>query len=333
MNRNLKLALLAGGVVGLGVLGWMAYGRFYAKPAESLRDRIAGLRRDKGLLEDALLGERRLREDLNAIVASSVHGDRESLDHRLRTVGSALATEAGLGRVEVNAQSPRALGNPAARARGVRDRGLQRAMRDRVDAIESRVVVQGVGTLDAVLRALALAESQPWSLGVDSWSIRPERSREDGGRALFSISLTMTALVTDDRGAMAGEIALAPLEDTMLTRVASVVVADPFRTAPKPAPVVVAAPPPPPDPVRPPPPPPPPGDGWRLAGVLEGESGAYAIVVHRNGQRRTIALGEEVGGLRLASVLGETATFEAGQQTYEVRNGEPLAAAGRRGRR
>lgn len=333
MNRNLKLAALAGGAIGVGVSGWLAYGRFYAKPAAALRDRIAGLQHDKGRLEDALMEERKIREELGEILASAVDGERVSLDHRLRTVGAALAKRAGLVNVEVNSLSPRPLNNPAAQARGMQDRGLQRVLRDRVDAIESRLVVQGVGTLESVLEALALAESQPWSLGVDSWSIRPERSRDAQAVALFSLSLTLAVLVVDDKGAMAGEIALTPLDEVVVGRVASVVSADPFRTAPKPAPVVAAAPPPPPDPVRPPPPPPPPGDGWRLAGVLEGESGVYAIVVHRSGQRRTIALGEEVGGLRLASVLGETATFEVGQQTYEVRNGEPLAAAGRRERR
>lgn len=332
MNRNVQWAALAGGLIGVGVLGWMAYGRFYAKPAGVLRERIADLRQEKGRFEEALFEEVRIREELRAIVASAVHGDRESLDHRLRTVGSALALQAGLVDVEVNSQTPKALGNPAVRARGMRDRALQRALRDRVDAVESRVAVQGVGSLDSVLRALALAESQPWSLGVDGWSIKPERARGDRGPALFSVSLTLAVLVVDDPGAMAGEIALVPLDESVLARLASVVSADPFRTAPQVVPVVaVAPPPPPPDPVVPPPAPAP-GEGWRLVGVVEGRSGTFAIVVHRSGQRRTIALGEEVGGLRLASVLGERATFEAGQQTYEVRNGEPLAAGVGRGR-
>lgn len=108
----------------------------------------------------------------------------------------------------------------------------------------------------------------------------------------------------------------------------------PFRTAPKPQPVIAAAPPPPPDPTpAPPPPPPPAGDGWRLVGVIEGTSGQYVIVVHQNGRRRTLALGEEIAGLRLAAVGGDAATFETGEQRYQVRNGEPLAASGRRERR
>jgi len=323
--------LLAGGAAGAAVLGWLGYSAFYATPAAELRASISRLANDKGNYEAALLQESRINRELGEIIASAVHGDRDSLEHRLRVASTTLAFEAGLTKLEVNSLPPKLLLNPAGKARGVSDRAFQRTLRDRVDASEARIVVSGEGSLDAVVRALAMAECQRWTIGVENWTIKPARVA-DGQPAVFSLSMTLTALVMDDDGALVGEVPIDPLEDRVLTRVSSVVRGDPFRTAP---PVVATAPPPPPPPVdtSPPPPPPPAGDGWRLAGVLEGESGRYAIVVHRSGSRRTLALGEEVGGLRLASVLGDVATFEGDDTQFEVRNGELLAAARGRERR
>lgn len=324
--------LVAGGVVGVAALGLWGYSAFYAKPAAVLRASIADLKVDKGGYEAALLEESRINRELSEIIAGAVHGDRESLEHRLRTASTTLAFEAGLTRLEVNSLPPKLLANPAGKARGVSDRAFQRKLRDRVDASEARVVVSGEGTLDAVLRALAMAEAQRWTIGVESWTIKPARVPE-GQPAVFSLSMTLTALVMDDEGALVGEIPIDPLDDRVLMRVSSVVRGDPFRTAPKP--VVAVAPPPPPPPVDalPPPPPPPPGEGWRLAGVLQGESGKYVIVMHQGGSRRTLTPGEEVGGLRLASVLGDVATFEADEQRFEVRTGEPLTPGRGRERR
>ncbi|OAB62953.1 hypothetical protein AY599_16580 [Leptolyngbya valderiana BDU 20041] len=335
MNPRLTRLLAAcGGAVVLAGGGWWAYASLYEAPAAALRDDIDALIAEKSAYETALLQESRVRRELDEIIAGAVQGNRESLEHRLRTASATLAFEAGLTRLEVNSLPPRALGNPAGQARGIKERSFQRTLRDRVDASESRVVISGEGTLEAVLRALALADAQRWTLGVDSWTIKPARI-EEGKPAVFSLSMTLTALVVDDEGSLAGEIPVDPLDDRVLAQLMSTVEADPFRTAVKPEPVVAQAPPPPPPPKQEQtaPPPPPPGAGWRLAGVLRGQTGQYAIVVHESGRRRTLALGEEVGGLRLADVLGEVATFEANEERFEVRNGELLAAARGRERR
>lgn len=330
--RVMRMALIAGGVIAVSAAGWWGYKAFYAGPAAELRVQIERLQRTKDNYENALLADGKINRELNEIVTRAVQGDRESLEHRLRTACTTLAFEAGLTRLEVNSQPPRPLGNPAGQARGIKERSFQRTLRDRVDATEVRVTISGEGPLDAVLTAVATAETQRWTLGVDKWDIKPTRVAE-GQPAVFSLTMTMTALVVDDEGALAGEIPIDALDDRVLAQVGSVVRADPFRTA-LPAAVAVAPPPPPP-PVAasPPPPPPPPGDGWRLAGVLQGQSGRYAIVVHQSGSRRTLAPGEQVGGLRLASVLDGVATFEANEQRFEVRNGEPLAPAQGRERR
>lgn len=331
--RVVRLLMVVGGCAVLAGAGWWGYVRFFERPAAALRADIEALLGEKNGFETALLEESRVRREIDAIVAGAVQGDRESLEHRLRTASSTLAFEAGLTRLEVNSQPPRVLANPAGQARGVTPRAFQRTLRDRVDASEARVIIKGEGTLETVLRALALADGQRWTLGVDAWAIKPVRV-EEGEPAVFSLSMTLTALVVEDEGSLAGEIPIDPLGEQVETQVASVVAADPFRTAVQPEPVVAqATPPPEQETAPPPPPPPPPGDGWRLAGVMGGQSGRYAIVVHTNGRRRTLALGEEVGGLRLADVLGEVATFEANDERFEVRNGELLAAAHGRERR
>jgi hypothetical protein len=304
----------------------------YAAKASELKDAIDTLRQNKTAYETALLEERTIRRGLEEIVTSAVGGDRESLEHRLRTAGAALAASAGLRGVEVNSLPPRALGNPAATVRGLRDRRFQRTLRDRVDASEARLVIEGRGSLEGVLRAVALAESQPWTLGVESWTIKPERV-EEGQPAVFSLSMSLSVLLVADQGAIAGEVPVTGLEEGVRARVLALAGLDPFATEPELQPVVAAAPPPPPPPpVSPPPPPPPAGEGWTLVGVIEGQSGQYAIVVHRDGRRMTLRLGQEVGGVRLAAVGGQAATFEVGEQRYQVRNGESLVDARQRGR-
>ncbi|MFI4916653.1 MAG: hypothetical protein ACIAS6_09135 [Phycisphaerales bacterium JB060] len=330
--RVVRLLMVVGGCAVLAGAGWWGYARFFERPAAALRADIDTLLGEKSGFETALLQESRVRRELDAIVAGAVQGDRESLEHRLRTASATLAFEAGLTKLEVNSLPPKALANPAGQARGVTPRAFQRTLRDRVDASEARVLISGEGTLEAVLRALALADAQRWTLGVDSWAIKPVRT-EEGRPAVFSLSMTLTALVVEDEGSLAGEIPIDPLDERVQTQLASVVAADPFRTEVQPEPVVVQAPPPREQETAPSPPPPAPGDGWRLAGVMGGQSGRYAIVVHTSGRRRTLALGEEVGGLRLAGVLGEVATFEANDERFEVRNGELLAAAHGRERR
>jgi len=330
MNPRLKWALIAGGVVGLALVGYVVIDALYTKPAAELRASIDQLAKGKDSLERSLLQDNAVRRALDEIIASAVGGDRQSLEHRLRTAGSALAVAAGLEQVEVNSLPPQAMGNPAASVRGMRDRGFQRTLREQVDAMQARVAIEGRGTLEGVFRALAMAEAQRWTIGVDSWSIKPERV-EEGQTAEFSLNMALTVLIVDDEGAIEGEIPIEPTTEADERRVATLVAFDPFRTAPPPPPVAVSTPVPDPEPIAQPPAAPA-GDGWSLRGVIEGESGKYAILVHRDGRRRTLALGQDVGGLRLYSVAGEAATFEVDNERFEVRNGEALVAARKRRR-
>ncbi len=329
MSPKLKLAVIAGGAVGLAIAGYLGFDRLYAQRADELRAGISQLGRNNASLETALLKAPGLRRELAEIIASAVGGDRESLEHRLRTAASALAQAAGLQRVEVDSVPPQALGNPAANARGLNGRAFRRSLQERVDASVVRIQIEGRGTLESVLKAMALAEAQRWSLGIESWAIKPERVAQDQPAA-FSIAMSVSALVVLDDGAIVGDISIDPLDETGEQRLAALVAFDPFRTAPEPQPVVAARPDPRPEPT--PPAPPPAGDGWRLAGILEGRSGQFAIVVHRDGRRRTLALGQDLGGLRLAAIASQAATFELGEERFQVQNGEALTAARERKR-
>ena len=326
MNPKLKLASIVGGVIGLAVMGYLAFDRLYVQRAEELRGGIEQLDRSNGALETALLEDPGVRRELDEIIASAIGGDRESLEHRLRTAGSALAQAAGLQRVEVDSVPPQALGNPAANARGLNGRAFRRSLQGRVDARLVRIVIEGRGSLESVLKAMTLAEVQRWALGIDQWAIKPERVAPDQPAA-FSLNMAVSALVVEDDGAIVDDIPIDPLGEVDQRRLATLIAFDPFRTAPEPQPAVATDPAP-----KPAPTPPPAGDGWTLVGVVEGRSGQFAIVVHRDGRRRTLALGQNVGGLRLAAIGGQAATFEVGKERFKVQNGEALNAARERKR-
>ncbi len=328
MSPKLKLAIIAGGVIGAGLAGYLAYERLYAQRAEEIRTAIGNLEGSNRRLEVTMRNDAEVRRDLEAIIATAIGGERESLEHRLRTAGSALATAAGLQRVEVDSLPPQALGNPAANARGIA-RGFRQSLQGRVDAGLVRIQIEGRGSLESVLKAMTLAEAQRWSLGIESWTIKPERVAADQPAA-FSLTMALSVLFVGDDGAIVGDIPIDPLDEVAQSRLATLVSFDPFRTAPKPQPAVAAKPQQRPAPT--PPAPPPAGDGWTLVGVVEGRSGQFAIVVHRDGRRRTLALGQNLGSLRLAAIGSQAATFELGEERFQVQNGEALAAARERKR-
>jgi len=319
------LVAWAAAIAGLAGAGWWAYDALYATPAATLRDELDTLRGRQRSYERALEAAKEIDEDLRAIAGRAVGGDRESLEHRLRAAMLELGRRSGLSRIEVDSLQPEAIINPAAGSR-ISERPFRRALERQVDASRAVVRLDGVGTLESCLTALAMAQGQPWAIGVDSWSVRPavrSRGGERGEAVPFELSLSATVLVMDAPEAIAGEIPISPLADAQADRVRAFVAADPFGTAPAPEPV--SAPPAPPPPPPPPASPPPPGAGWTLAGVLEGRSGQYAIVVHDDGNRRTLSVGQEVGGVRFDGGDGETAVFVVGTDRYEVRNGQSLA--------
>ncbi len=312
------------GVGGAG--GILAFGLFVQVailgPVSEKREQIARARsvaRQLGEQVEAMSGA---RDRLRSVGATMLAGDRDLLEHRLRAGLSELATEAGLAEVVVTSTPPRGVENPAARVRMTGGFAqLRQRLRARPDFYVVRGRVQGVGSLEAALRALAALEAQAWVHRVEGVTMRPSGQ----GRERVEFKADYAVAMAPDlapQEATAETPELAPIDEETGAAIAALGQRGLFRVpprAPEPAPVVVKAPEPAPKPA------PPPYQDWRLAGVMGG-SRSEAVLVHTgNGRSRVLGAGDSVLGAVFEEGEGERAVFRIGDARYEVFLGKSLA--------
>ncbi|MCL4742453.1 MAG: hypothetical protein KJZ54_09660 [Phycisphaerales bacterium] len=314
---------LIAGAVGVAIAGWlgyMGYGRFYARPAAERLARLDSYEKSSRWLEDQMEDEFQVRERLAAQASGTLGASAEVVEHRFRTGLSAIATAAGLGDVVVTQNRPVPEGNPAARER-VRD-----FTRDQLRVPDFYTVageLRAKGTLEQVTRAIALAQAQPWVARVASFSIRPES--ED--RQQFELRLLVQTVVLPDvakDGDTTPPMIVEPGEEAQ--RLVVAVAARNAFAPPKPEPV---------RPPRqeqrqadrpPPPPPPPPYDVWRLNAVVSAGGQVEAWLVNiKSGEWRSLRPGEGVLDAVLVEAGGEKAVFRIGEQAFQVLLNETLA--------
>lgn len=317
------LAGLAGG-------GWLAYERMYARPRAALLKGIAQYRNGLAARELELAQMGPLMERLRRLASTTLGSDEEQVSAALRSATGDVLASVGLRDTSVTTGRPEAVKNPAAgRIEEVRDR----AARNRPDFYAVTTTASGTGTLEAVLRAIATLQAQPWAHRVDQWSIAPV----DKTRERFELSVEFTSIYFPEpelrpaSGAQLGaggarvwqplsESRFAPYR-SILSRMAF---KEPARPAPAPqgpstpavaaaqAPVAAA-------------PAQPYGD-WRVTAVVEGREGAELWLTNiKSGQRAMLAVGEKLLDAVFVGAAGELATLDIVGTRFVVALGETLA--------
>lgn len=281
----------------VGVLGWRAYAAWYQAPRERILRELASKENQNAQFESRLAKGNDLRRRYSAFSDHMLGGQPDEADHRLRLLLRETAETAGLERISVSTNPPRAQANPfsAARHSGEAPRLISRRLEERPDFAVFRASVTGQGGHESLAHLLSLLESQPWVDSIPQWSIRPIGD----DRRRFEVRADITALYEPrlagdaDREVVQEDPTLAEAR----LRLASVNRFRPPTPSPEPETVVAETKP---EPDPPPQPPPPRWEPWRVAGIFEGAE--FRVLVMLDGDRpatRSLSVGDSLFGARL----------------------------------
>jgi hypothetical protein len=310
-------------VLALGV-GFVAYTMGYAMPRRELLKELQKHRDANAAFEVALKRRPDVRAGLKAIAESTLGASRDEVDARFRDSLQRIGAACNLSGIVVNTESPDPQENPLRRARGLTGSAYGKLKQELRQPDFSAIAgtLTGTGTLEEVLRAMAMVRQQPWVHRVQSFSIKPEGKE----RARFTLKLGVTTVLLNPELAPKerGEPVIVALADDAAAAWRGMVSKNIFREPPPPpAPVVAAAPaqPKPPAPA----PPRPPYDDWKLTGVVQSRLGIEAFLVNtKSGQQLTLPTGSAVADARFVDGEGERAIFEIEGQQFEISNGQTL---------
>ena len=323
MNRRQRKLVFISTVIGVlaggGILGWgVGSGRL-----DGDRDEVV---RKIDLYRNVLLtvrGERKERPALDQrlamVIDRSLGSQLESVDSDLRRRLAMLAESVGVRGASVSTVGAAVVATPAARE--FSRSGNERAFRDEPDFVLVRANVNGVGSIEAVVRFLHELDAAPWLKRIEQVRLDPDREGRSIAIAVRVATLFIPGLAGD------GELDQRPPSARRpQSRYGALVAANPFSL-----PEV---------PVIPPEPPAvipvvpvitvDPRSGWLLTGIMEGPDGTEAWLRQiKSGETIELRLAEErrIGRkivLQLESATGDIASFRVGDETFRVLVGSTL---------
>ncbi|HHN78637.1 MAG TPA: hypothetical protein ENK11_08210 [Phycisphaerales bacterium] len=325
-----KKTIIISALAAVGVLwgGWSLTGAFYLDEHEAIQKEASDLARRIEGFNAASEGLRADRKALRALASTMLGGDADIVEHWLRTLLSALAEREGLGEVVISHGRPSPVENPARRRGSGVNRTLRRVLSSQNDFYVIHARLQGVGTFEQTLRALAAVRGQPWIHRVEGFTISPRgKDREE-----FVLKVDLSTLFAPDLVKPDDPVpALQSPDSGASKRVASLVARDPFHLASPPAEEPAASP-----PVavvpRPVSPVPSAYARWRVTGVVESLQGGGRVVEVMlartdTGEMKTLRRGESLLDATLDDAAGESAFFVLDGKRVVVRTGQTLAEA------
>ena len=319
----MNMRLLGGMVAAAGVAVLLLYAgvrSMWLAPRSALLEQRAELREQVDRLVESRERLREVDERVGKLVASTLGGDMQTVDHRLRTRLNRLAEETGVASAVVSTIGHAVKLSPA---RASMPRGGEWArLRDEPDFAELGASISGDGTLAQILELIDRIEAEPWVKRIDSVRVEPR----DGG-TVFGVTLRLTSIYIPSR--VPEELDSPPWDPARLARLQPIIDGNPFRVpSPPPAPpptVQVAQP----NPRPAPPPPPPPafpwGD-WVLTGVASHGVQAEAWIRNRkSGEARRLGRGDALDAAELLEVEGDTARFRMPGGMVRIEIGQSFA--------
>ncbi|MCH8006798.1 MAG: hypothetical protein IH888_11310 [Planctomycetes bacterium] len=318
------------GVALLAVFGWLglrSFGSLYLEKRRTLKAQVEGLDSDLRRFRAAADDHPRVIQAITGYADRTLGGDRETVDHRLRSRLNRIGEEIGLSAVTVGTGRVKSLQTPA---RSEFRHRARRALGEEIDAVEVEGWISGRGAFEQALRLIYMIREEPWLKRVTHVRLQPT----DGGKR-FAVTLRLTTLflpdqepqtpleATDDPAADEGAVAAVGGFETYRSLIAR----DPFRlpsAAPTPEPK------PKPKPVQPASAQPPSYSRWVLTGVALGPGGAEVWLLKADsGESRRLGVGETFQGLVLVGAAGEVAEFRLGETRFSVTIGQRLAPPGK----
>ncbi len=311
-----------GAIAGL-VIAVLAYHTVYGAPRderigdlEALTASIASLEKE---IEEGGGVAARLRDAGRAML-----GRKEDLvADRFRNGLGKIAEECGLVAIRDDTGSPKWLQNPVATVTKAPS-NLRKSLKKAADFGVLGGYVEGVGTLENILRTLAVVQAQPWVHRVDGFSI----SLAGPAREHFKIRIDVATLLAPDLApTQEGDppIAVPPVGAEGVWR--AFAARNPFKQ-PAPPVIATAAPSPAPTPTAPPAPAAPnPYADWKLSAVVAGGRGTEAWLVNPvTRQSRVLVVGSSFVDAVFVEGARERAVFELRGEKYELMIGDAFTS-------
>ncbi len=305
MTRITRIMLA---LVGLIVLGWMATAtarRVYFAPHAKLATDLETVTVRVTRFQDGLDDAAHIETDIQAYVDRTLGGDRETVDHRLRSRLNRLAEQLQLEEITVGTGRAVRRTTPAKREFSRRDK----ALRDEIDFVELNGWVTATGSLRQVLMLVDALETDPWLKRIDQYRIDP---KDNGER--FSAMVRLTTLFLPGREPRS--VASPPYDPAQFDRYGPLVNVNHYRLPdPKPE-ATPASPAPPVDALA----------AWTLTGIVEAAGGAE-VWLHNSStnESHTLRAGESYNGITLISARGEMAVFSDGDIDFVLQVGHVLS--------
>ncbi|MBX3358762.1 MAG: hypothetical protein KF745_10060 [Phycisphaeraceae bacterium] len=316
MKPATRRVVWGGAAAAAVLLGWQGYQRLYRIPTDELSARIGQVRKEieeREAESDRLPG---LRKRLGEIASTTLARSEEGVAAAMRTALNEIAAECRLDQPTVTTREPVAIKSPASKAGEL----SSKSARAQADFYAVEATVQAVGSMDAVIRAVATLDHQKWVHRIDRWGIRPV----DKARERFELSVQLTTLMMPDV-APATEIAFGdgrvwePLADEQFARYRPILANANFREPPAvrgpeaPAVASVA-------------PASPAYEDWKVTAVVRGRHGWELWLANgKSGQQTSLTPGSRVLDATFVDAAGEDATIEIEGTRYVVELGRTLA--------
>lgn len=316
---------IAGGVLGAGTLAGVAYFKMFENPRAELASKLAAEETQvselKRKLEERAQVDRKLREFGSFTLG---HKEDQVVDS-FRNGLAKIAEDCGLRAVSINTNAPKPVSNPLERSPKA-PTTLKRELRKQPDFSVIGGTIEGVGSLEQVLKTLATVQSQPWVHRIGGFSMAVEGKERDKLKLRMEVSTLL--LPSDLAPKKEGDVTPVPASVASESVWRSIAAKNPFRDPPaapnsaKPTAVAQN-----PAPQPPAPPAPAPYADWKLTSVVSGRGGVEAWLINTKTNERQIL---KVGGRLIDAIFsegaGERAVFEIGGQKFEVLNGQTFAS-------
>lgn len=317
MNRSILIKRVAIAAVFLAV-GAGSFHRFYYSPVREREGRLSEIRAQTAAFKSGAPNPAaitRARRELESVVLAV---QVDEFEHRLRTELSALAAAAGLGDVVISHSDPEPVMSPILGTR-IREAAYKKAFRSEPDFYQVQGKLTGRGSPEAVSRAIAAVQSQPWVQQVQTVKVTPlgKQRRSMQVDLGFAVLFSPTAALPEDH-----TTAIAPADPATLQSAMALASRPIFRPpdpVPEPAPAVAASPP------TTPPTPPPQDGNWRVTGIITDPTPEVWLVNSKDAQQRVLGVGDAILDATVVGVQPEEAQILIDSTRYRVLLGRTLA--------
>jgi hypothetical protein len=299
----------------------------YTAPRDALQAQIDTTRANIASLDKMLNGEFDLHKRAKQIGATTLAVKQDTLEHRFRSGLSRIGEQEGLAGVVVDDGTPTDQLNPLLNVKGV-PTTMKSSLRKSPDFQLVRGSLKGTGTLEQVLKAVAVVQAQPWVHRVEGFSIRPQGQ----GREKFELRLDVATVFAPELVGKtepeAPQVAsVGPAAEPMWRAVVAKNVFKKPSPADGPRPVEVAHAPAGDAPAPAQPQVFAPYEDWKLTGIMSGGRGTEAFFTNvKTGAKVTVERGGQVLDAVLIDGSGEQVVVEIGGKRFVLLNGQTLAA-------